>query len=378
MAIGWLKRVELAGKALLNAASKLIIRPTKTPLDRSRVRSVLVLRYDRLGDLVISLPVISAIRKHLPNARVGVLCTPRNVRLIAGTRFADDLYVYDKKRPWISIPRLVREIRPVGYDLVLDLIDRPSLTAGLLMSALAPRSHRITMGAGQNAHFYTHTLPRDERDEVHMVERTVAVLEPVGIRVEGEDLRPSIPVTDDDRALADRFSRELLDGFRIGYNLSAGDPERTYPLGSMIELARRVCAKRPDTVSLVFAAPSDLAVAERFVDEVSNSFLAPPREHWFCPVRTIAVFVGLCDAVVSPDTAMVHLAYSASVPTVALYTELGGRPLAWRPFMVSSRTVWTEGRVPLSEIPVAEVYDALISLMDELENGGQYDTDRST
>jgi ADP-heptose:LPS heptosyltransferase len=72
-------------------------------------------------------------------------------------------------------------------------------------------------------------------------------------------------------------------------------------------------------------------------------------------------------AVVTPDTANVHLAAALGRPLVALFTPLGGTRMAhWAPTLVPHRFVVAAAREPLAALPAAAVLDAFDALWAEV------------
>src|SRR6266545_4282478 len=99
------------------------------PLDRDRVREVLVLRLDRIGDLLMSLPALSDLRRAYPEARIR-LAVGRWSEEIARRAPVDDVLVWSA--PWVGRPsegaqtrralwRRALGLRTDRLDLALDL-----------------------------------------------------------------------------------------------------------------------------------------------------------------------------------------------------------------------------------------------------------------
>src|SRR4030043_1822687 len=113
----------------------LLLRKTKTP-SKSEVRKILFLRYDRIGDMVLSTAPLKALRRVYPHARITVLASERNYEILDHNPSVDEILIYK------GIPWFIREIRPRGDDLVID----PFLTYELrqaFMTCLAGGKYRI-------------------------------------------------------------------------------------------------------------------------------------------------------------------------------------------------------------------------------------------
>ena len=84
-------------------------------IDPAAVRRVLVIRPGGLGDMVLLLPVLRALRAGLPQAEMDLVCERRNVDVLALAGLAQAALVYDR-RPW----HFLRALRRRAYDVVID------------------------------------------------------------------------------------------------------------------------------------------------------------------------------------------------------------------------------------------------------------------
>ena len=59
--------------------------------------NILVTRADRIGDLVLSTPVFSSLRRRFPEARIACLTFLENREIVTENPFIDEVILYDKK-----------------------------------------------------------------------------------------------------------------------------------------------------------------------------------------------------------------------------------------------------------------------------------------
>jgi heptosyltransferase I len=128
---------------------------------------ILIVRLSSLGDVIQTLPVVTAIRRTFPNAKIGWAIDRELGPAIEGHRDIDHIHLCDRMRwgrllknplQWGLILRegrlFIDEIRQIGYDCALDV-------QGLLKSAVIPFlaaiSPRIGFDHGREftRHFYT-------------------------------------------------------------------------------------------------------------------------------------------------------------------------------------------------------------------------------
>src|SRR4030042_5190675 len=113
----------------------LLLRKTALP-SKHAIKSIIFLRHDRIGDMVLSTAALKALRRVYPDARITVLASERNYEILKHNPHVDEILIYK------GIPWFIREIRPRGYDLVID----PFLTYELrqaFMTCLAGGKYRM-------------------------------------------------------------------------------------------------------------------------------------------------------------------------------------------------------------------------------------------
>src|SRR5438552_2109163 len=104
------------------------------PLDGDRVREVLVLRLDRIGDLLMSLPALADLRRAYPGARIR-LAVGRWSEEIARRAPVDDVLVWSA--PWVGRPSEGAETRRALWRRALGL------GAGALAGGGGPPAARV-------------------------------------------------------------------------------------------------------------------------------------------------------------------------------------------------------------------------------------------
>ena len=106
--------------------------PPALPPSADDIRRILVVRLDLLGDLVMTLPAVEALRARWPAAHIAVLCTPAAREIAARCPAVDEVYTYDPRQVrsphWWRRPASIRELaalvgrlRAARFDLALSM-----------------------------------------------------------------------------------------------------------------------------------------------------------------------------------------------------------------------------------------------------------------
>ncbi|MGR3292469.1 MAG: glycosyltransferase family 9 protein [Candidatus Scalindua sp.] len=95
----------------------------KDDLSGSSIKSILVVRLDRIGDMVMTTPIFRALKEKWPDVQVTVLTNPINKNIIINNPFIDYILVYDREnmhKGFNSRIIFFRSIREREFDLVID------------------------------------------------------------------------------------------------------------------------------------------------------------------------------------------------------------------------------------------------------------------
>ena len=92
--------------------------------------NILLIKPSSLGDIVMALPALSALRRSFPETRITWLVRPEFAPLIEGHPHLDEIILFDRKRlgkAWRhpgafgSLASLIGQLRRPGFDAVVDL-----------------------------------------------------------------------------------------------------------------------------------------------------------------------------------------------------------------------------------------------------------------
>ena len=301
------------------------------PLDGTKLKKVLFLRPEKIGDMVISFPVFDGLHERYPHIRISILGSPRNLAIIKNDPRFDRIFLYTKKV--FKDIRTIMAMRREKYDCVVDMICDDSVTALFLSQMCAPGKPRIGVGKVKYRDYYDFNYDHRMGNTGHIIENTLKLLEAFGIdsdRVSGY----AAPYID---AAADRKAGDFIDSIAngdssavmVGYNLSAGSPTRVWAREKSVELVRRLIDSDPSFRVILFTTPAERDRGQRILERFpTNVHLVPDDLNLMEAAAVLKRF----DILISPDTSMVHIARAFRVDVVGLYSRFMKNFLLWKPY----------------------------------------------
>lgn len=354
----FLTLLELAFRVLWLRASSLVRDggwPT-LPDWSARPFRVLFLRDDRVGDMVASLPIMRAIAESSPTITLDVLASPGNADLAHGRPWIGEVLIHDRASA-IGTIRLYRALRRRGYDVVVDaraFVGSVSLRTTLTMLATRAR-WRIGLAGRRGGSAYN--VPVVVGDLPHWIDYLAALARPFGLSAAARDWRPQLEIDPDTRQTAERRWRGIAgEGPRVLVNISAGNADRRWPDDSWGALVGRLRERIPTAAIAILAMPADRSSAESLAAAHGATALTLSLPDTIATVAT-------ADLVVTPDTAISHIAAAFTRPTLTLLRR-GFQKLV--PYRTPGRNVFGDDPRRLDSLPADRVLAALDEVLDEL------------
>ena len=272
---------------------------------------VLIVRTDRLGDVILTLPMASAIRKGLPNARISFLVREYTRPIARRAPDVDEIIIADNRE---SIGKLIHLIRTIKPDVVF--FPNPRFD-----TAVAAWMARVPLRIGTGYRWYSLLFNRRifehrKTAKYHEAVFNLRMLKEIGISADYDQL-PNIKLRSEEIAIVDEWlSTSLGAGSKFAVlHVGSGGSGKDWPLDQFIVLARALAER--SNLSIVLTGSQE--------DNDRLSFIAyeigKERALLFTgrSLPELAALLSRASIVISNSTGPGHLAAVLGVPTVGLF-----------------------------------------------------------
>lgn len=302
-------------------------------LARMEPRSILVVRFKALGDIVLSLPIVRALRARFPRATIRYLCRPAYAEALAGVRELDG--VLRLPAGALDEARFALRLRSERIDCAIDLLGSPR---SAVLTLLAGARARVGMRTRRHDWCYTHHLPRalyrdGERIMTYTLLSNRALARMLGLDPGPERLDIGFPAADPEIPWALERAREIR-GTRsrlVGLVPGALYQAKSWPEERFVELANGL-RDRMDAAVAVLWGPGERALAGRIAAAAPGAAIAPEMG-----IARLGAFIGSLDCLAGIDSGPKHLAVVQGVPTVTVFGPTD--PRTWDPMTERHRAV---------------------------------------
>lgn len=319
-----------------------------------KAKNILLIRTDRIGELVLTLPAFRAARKAFPEAKISAMVDVSCAEVIEGSFFVDFVIKIETERVRKSLAekfRLFWFITNSKFDLVI--IFNPSRMFNI-MTFFAGIPARV--GYDRKAGILlTHKIEdRKYLCERHEVMNNLDLLRAIGI--EADDTSLYFPI--DGRA-ENRIERLLKDkgisgGCRlIAVHPAASNPAKMWPAENFARLCDMLAAVG---IKIILVGGKD---KKAVADEIKAGMRAEVLDLTGClSIKELGSFLKRCFLLISNDSGPVHISAAVGTPAVVFFGQArpGGSSKRWGPYGGGHLVL---GKADVSEITVEEAYAAI-------------------
>ena len=295
------------------------------------MKRVLIIRSGAVGDLILTLPVLSALKKRYHGLSIDMMGGPARLSLLKHCGVVDDvlpvddpdltpLFVSETVPSGTSVPRilpgrLIQRLR--SYDAILSYLPDPDgvFAENLRRTASGP----VLTGRARPA----------EGDRIHMTRVLMDALKPLRIETSVDPPRIDVPpsaASDDVRKLG---NEQRL----VAVHPGSGGVGKCWPAenyGALIDLLTE-SGFRP----MITFGPADHGIRRRLLPWIETRDVLVIEDR---SLVEVAALYARCRAMIGNDSGMTHLAAAAGTPAIALFGPTD--PAVWGPRGKDVRMLW--------------------------------------
>ena len=361
-----LKKIEiklsnLLIKYLKTSETQVLIEEKEDLFSKAKFAKILLLRQDRIGDMLITTPLLKIMKAKYPAKKLDILLGEKNISAKDIVEpYVNSIYLFEKSV--FKLIRLLRGLRKQKYDLVIDLFDEPSTTSSIVIRII---NAKFSLGLKkEKSYSYTHLVPLLDRTKNHIVFRTAMLMLPFNIDPKEEDLNLEYRLGAEDKENAEKYIGIKGRLKRLGINLSGSNRGKFWGIENNIELIKALEMQDED-LEIVLFGTREYTIELNEIKNKTNVKTAP----FVNSVHEYAAMLSTCDFLITPDTAAVHFASAFQIPTIPLYNLVteGQNRIPWTPFNTLFEAVTTPSE-KLSEIKPEKVVEAFNKLRYKIIN----------
>lgn len=295
----------------------------------SRINRILLVRTDRLGDVILTLPLLPVLRKHFPDSHIAMLLRRYTGEIMEGNPYVDELIWYDDVDGLIPFGAMRKTLHNKKFDAVIVVYPTLRL-AWLMFRSRIPA--RIGTGYRYYSFLFTKRVFEHRKDaKRHELEYNFTLLKELGCPDNGPpEFYIDIPVE------AERNVRQLLESLRIDprkdliiLHPGTGGSAREWSVENFGRLGTKLIA-RNDVQVVVSGGRGEGEKVSGVLREMGNKAVGIVDR---MNLKELAALIRLARLFVSNSTGPLHLAAAVGTPVVGLFPQASAMsPRRWGPY----------------------------------------------
>lgn len=300
-----------------------------------QARSVLCVRLDNLGDVLMTTPALRAVKQSIPGCELTLLASPAGAQAARLVPQIDRVIEY--RAPWVkqadaSLPTmlpLATRLGAEGYDaaIIFTVYSQSALPAAMLCAA-AGIPLRLAYSRENPYQLLSDWVHEREPEQGirHEVRRQLDLVREVGCTTGDERLALAVP------AAGNPWARERIAALGIQpgcqwvlLHPGASAPSRRYPVDSWIEAARCIHRRHACPI-VVVGAGDDLAAVGSICRALPGIAVALCAD---LDVARLAAVIACAPVLLCNNSGPAHIAAAVGTPVVTLYALTNPQHTPW-------------------------------------------------
>jgi len=278
------------------------------------IKTVLIIKLDHVGDVILSTPVYQAIKETYPNSFLRVVVGPWAKSVLKNNPFVDEIIEY--AAPWLdyngyyeskdcnkAIHKAITKILSRQNDLVINLRDKDPYHQ--LFCIQFKENHLLSFDSGDPLDKFSNKFAKSKK--VHALDKNKVLLSSIGIAVSQS---PKIYFDDHDR----RKIQQLIStvNVRVAIFPGAGVPWKKWPRENFIKICERLNQLNISPIIIGHSSETDFS---EFIDSKVKVIDLIGKTN---TIQELASLLSQCNVLLSNDSAPVHVAESVGTKCVVI------------------------------------------------------------
>jgi ADP-heptose:LPS heptosyltransferase len=283
-----------------------------TPL--GNVRKVLIFKHDFIGDMILATSCFNVLKQLNPDMRIDVVASDKSFPLLVCDSRLTHRYLYQNSLS--SLIDFVKEAKQVDYDMIVCLTFSSRTKDGLLANLISPNAIKVTIAdeGREDLYKWLFNLQVKVEDNQFTQQYANVLIKGFGLPIADDDIRPSVEPCQESFKKVDAFlTQHQLSEFLL-LNISGRLAVKQWGKENAERFLRAFFVQHRDMEVVVTEQPDiadDVAyLKQAFSQEKLYSFKGT--------ILDVAALTAKSRLVVTPDSALSHLAATFARPVITL------------------------------------------------------------
>lgn len=333
---------------------KLLTKKKKNNFDLKETTNILFLRYDRIGDMVLTTPVFRELKKHYPHINISVLASKKNKDVILYNPFISEVFTNYKNNLLKDLFTLIK-LRRKNFDVCVEFDHSVIIHAIIRLKIINPKKVISVYKDGRygikgnELEIYDFFTKKDTGSHFSKIWLDTLFF----FDISSTSTKYDFYLGRLEKERAYEFISKVSGEIKIGINLDAFSVEKRLKFSDLNKICRSLYEDFKDIKIILLSSPALMNMQASIVSKLNLGFVI--SSYKTNSVIDAAALIKHLDLAISPDTSIVHIASAFNVPIISIHENNEKSYQLWAPKSNLSATVFAKSKVGLYDYNVDEV-----------------------
>jgi len=292
----------------------------KTTLPKT-ISRIMFIKFAAIGDVILLTPTIKLLKKKLPDAKIYFISSEINYSIVKKIKYVDkiiNINVYKFLINPFAFFKFIFFLRRIHIDVVIDVEQWSRIN--VILTAFMRTDYSIGFKMENQYKHYLYSKYIEHSRTTHEVENFLALLSPLGIKPEQDDLKLEFDLSDEELKEADEFwgKYKLNEYYVVCFQPSTGISgyAREWGDDNYSELGRRLVSRFSNLRILLTGSKDDFERCEVIRQNIGMNVINIAGKN---KLGTDVAIVKKADLMICGNTGILHMAASVGTKTIGLH-----------------------------------------------------------
>ena len=324
--------------------------------DIKKVQSVLFLRYDRIGDMVITTPVFRELKLAYPHISITVLASKANQDILLNNPYIDNIITNHKNNLFSDLSSLLK-LRKQKFDVCVEFDHSVIPHAIIRLKIINPKKVISVKKDGRygvdGSELLLYDFYTEKPSNAHFRDIWLATLKPFGIKPKSNSY--DLFVANNQQKQAQNFIKQYSSKFLVGINLEGAVKGKKIKFSELYQICQGLYQENNNIQIIILTTPNNWqSVSEKVRDQSLDYITVSYKTN---TILDAAALISQLDLIITPDTSIVHIASVFNKPIVTIHENNQDSYQLFAPTSDINKTVFSPKKDTLEGYDVQKVIE---------------------
>lgn len=300
-----------------------LFKKSRKDIVQDKIKKILIIRLDNLGDVILATPFIKAVKRNFPNAKIDILIKSLTKDILINNPHLNKIITFEpfwmgssKPFNFFQIIGSIKKLRKEKYNIIFELRGNPF---NILFASLIGSKYRIGYGAQGLGFLLTHLIDYDIKQK-HEIERNLDILRILNFKIHSK--KPEIFLSKKDEKFAEVFfKKNKINKKDLVVCIHPGAPwfPKRWPKERFAELADKLIEKYKAKIILI-GSEDEIKLTNRII----NLLKEKNKKNIFniagkTTTTQLTALIKKCCLFIGNDSGPMHIAATVNIPIIAFF-----------------------------------------------------------